>query len=64
MAKVCCKSFDEEYKCGGCNYKFTTAWYLDCELEPERDQEDEDRLTSGVCANCFCEMMQGKELLP
>ena len=51
-------SKDVEYKCGGCNWESSAAWYLEGTPEPEPDPEEEGRLTNGLCSGCFLEMLE------
>jgi hypothetical protein len=62
LPKICCKAMDNEYKCSGCNWEHQLAYYLDTTSEPEVDPKDEDRLTNGLCAQCFIETIEGCEV--
>ena len=49
---------DKEYKCGGCNWSASSFFFFSSEVEPKPDK-DGDRLSHGVCANCFLDIIAG-----
>jgi len=54
---------ESEFKCGGCNWESSVAYYFSNEPEPQFDPEDPDRLENGLCAQCFLEMIEGCEIV-
>lgn len=61
--RVLSKGFEPEFKCGGCNYTASSAFYLASEGEPEWEEEGSCRLTHGVCAHCFMDLIVGHRVL-
>jgi len=51
------KTFEDEIKCGGCNYRVSILYgHEGTNFEP-----DKDGLTDGLCAECFLETLMTEE---
>jgi len=56
MTKMYSKTFDDEMKCGGCNYPTYTFYSLEGPIEIN-DEDSNDPRPTGLCALCMCDMI-------
>ena len=54
IPKITHKQFDEEHKCGGCNYSHSVFYSVEGEIALKMDNDDRP---TGLCAGCMVEML-------
>ena len=51
------KSFDEEYKCGACNWASVTFYSIDGPITLSDDDEPGYERPTGLCSSCMTELL-------